>query len=126
VKDLNHHGKARAGHRRVNGARAHSAPTAASQVLAQDVSALIADAEALLKAGSDVGEDSLRALREKLGESVEGAKSSLDDAEGLVRRRAESVDAYVHENAWQAMGLAAFLAFIFGFLFSKRTTSATS
>jgi ElaB/YqjD/DUF883 family membrane-anchored ribosome-binding protein len=92
--------------------------------LIADFNVVVADAEALLNATANQGGDKLAEIRAKVEESLSVAKSRMLDAQEalLVRTRAaaKATDVYVHENPWNAIGVAAGFGLILGFLIGRR------
>lgn len=75
---------------------------------------VIDGAESLLAATADLGEDKLVDLRERLQADLELARDQLEKLETQLKERVTSVDDYVHENPWQAIGVAAAAGVIVG------------
>ena len=99
-----------------------------SEKLREDLRAVVTDAEELLRnsasqAGEKVG-DSAHAARVRLQESLRSARERLIAAEEAVaekaREAARMTDAYVHENPWKSIGIAASLGVIVGMLITRR------
>jgi ElaB/YqjD/DUF883 family membrane-anchored ribosome-binding protein len=95
-----------------------------NEKLVQDVKAVVADAEAILrdtagKTGKEVAElhasmaNRLAAAKERL---VEVEEAMLDKA----KQAAKVTDEYVHENPWQSAIIAGGVGFLIGFLSSRR------
>jgi ElaB/YqjD/DUF883 family membrane-anchored ribosome-binding protein len=63
-------------------------------------------------------------MRAKVGESLAVAKVKMTEAEqaALVKAKAaaEATDTYVHENPWQAVGIAAGVGLVIGLLIGRR------
>lgn len=92
--------------------------------LMADLKAVVEDAEELLKAtASQTGERVTRA-RAKAEESLNLAKVRLADAQSATiaqaKVAAKVTDDYVHENPWQAVGVAAVAGLLLGALISRR------
>jgi ElaB/YqjD/DUF883 family membrane-anchored ribosome-binding protein len=91
--------------------------------LIADFKAVVADAEALLRATANQGGEELAAVRTKAEESLRAVKARIADeqVELLVKTKeaARATDAYVHENPWKAVGVAAGVGLLIG-LFSAR------
>jgi ElaB/YqjD/DUF883 family membrane-anchored ribosome-binding protein len=85
---------------------------------------VVADAEALLKATAGQGGEALAAVRAKAEESLAAAKEKMADAQAalMVRTKAaaKATDAYVHENPWKAIGVAAGIGLVVGLLIGRR------
>ncbi|OYY95988.1 MAG: hypothetical protein B7Y41_00530 [Hydrogenophilales bacterium 28-61-23] len=92
--------------------------------LIADFNVVIADAEALLKATANQGGEKLAEVRAKAEESLRVVKSRMLDAqEALVlktKAAAKATDVYVHENPWNAVGAAAAVGLLIGFLLGRR------
>lgn len=92
--------------------------------LAADLREVIADAEALVKATAGQQGEKLGAARAKAEESLKAARSWLveleEAAEEKAKAAARAADVYVHENPWQAIGVAAALGFMLGLLARRR------
>lgn len=92
--------------------------------LTRDLRALADDAEALLRhAAQDTGKGYADA-RARLEQSVAQAKERIAAADEAMRNRAReagsSVDEYVHENPWRAVGIGASVGLIVGVLIARR------
>jgi ElaB/YqjD/DUF883 family membrane-anchored ribosome-binding protein len=85
--------------------------------LAEDLRALVSDAETLLRdtanvAGADLQERAQATLREM--------RVRLAAIENSVRERARDVDGYVHENPWQAVAVTGAVALLLGLILGRR------
>src|SRR6187549_3110075 len=81
---------------------------------------VIDGAEALVAATADVGEGKIVDLRESLQSELEAAREQLDRLEVDLKERATSIDDYVHENPWQAIGVAAAAGVLVGAIAFRR------
>ena len=92
--------------------------------LIRDFKAVVADAEALLKATAGQGGESMAAMRSKVEASLASAKAKMTDAEvALVAKAkvaAKATDEYVHVHPWQAIGIAASVGMVLGLLIGRR------
>ena len=92
--------------------------------LIEDFKVAAADAEALLKATANQGGEKLVEVRAKAEQSLKVAKARMADAQAelLVKTRAaaKATDVYVHDNPWQAMGVAAGAGVVIGLLIGRR------
>lgn len=92
--------------------------------LIDEFKVVVADAEALLKATANTGDDKLSELRAKAEESLGIAKARIMDIQTEVlaktKAAAKATDAYVHENPWRSIGFAASLGVVVGLLISRR------
>ena len=95
----------------------------ASQLI-DDLTAVIRDAESLLRATAAQTGDKVEEIRSRAEETVRNAKARLADIEqqALERARAFAGDAdeYVRGNPWQAVAIAAGAGLLIGLLMSRR------
>ena len=88
--------------------------------LVQDFNEVVTDAEQLLKSVASAGGDKAQALRADVEESLRAARVRLADLQrqaiAQTKALAKSTDAYVHENPWRAVGIAAGVATAVGLL----------
>ena len=92
-----------------------SAADVSKEQLVRDFKVLVADAEALLKATAGQSGETLAAMRAKV-EMTEAEQAALVKAKAA----AEATDTYVHENPWQAVGIAAGVGLVIGLLIGRR------
>lgn len=89
-----------------------------------DFKEVVENAEALLKATSNQGGEKLAEIRTKAEKSLKVARARMTEAQEalLVRtqKAAKATDVYVHENPWQAAGVAAAVGVMIGLLISRR------
>jgi ElaB/YqjD/DUF883 family membrane-anchored ribosome-binding protein len=92
--------------------------------LVAEFKAVIADAEALIKATANQGGEKVDQLRSQAEASLASAKDKLEDLhEDLIEKGREAVkatDDYVQENPWKAVGIAAGIGLVVGLLVSRR------
>lgn len=92
--------------------------------LVEDFNAVIADTEQLLKALAASGAEKGSALRTSAEQNLAVARERLRElqSEAIERSReaAKATDEYVHENPWQAVGVAALAGFLIGLLLTRR------
>jgi ElaB/YqjD/DUF883 family membrane-anchored ribosome-binding protein len=92
--------------------------------LITDFKVVVADAEALLKATANQGGEKLAEVRAKAEESLRVVKARMVDAQEALavktRAAAKATDVYVHENPWNAVGVAAAVGLLIGFLIGRR------
>lgn len=97
---------------------------ASADRLMSDLRAVLEDAEALLSATAGQAGEKIQRARERATETVRVARERLSDAQEQVVKQAKvaakETDNYVRENPWQAVGIAAGVAFIIGVLVSRR------
>ena len=92
--------------------------------LAADLKVVVADAEELLRATASQAGDKVGVARERIQASLASARVKLADTERAVLDKtkiaAKATDEYVHENPWQAVGVAAVIGFLLGALITRR------
>jgi ElaB/YqjD/DUF883 family membrane-anchored ribosome-binding protein len=95
-----------------------------SDQLIGEFKALMADAEALIKATEGHADGAIGSIRSKALETIAGAKESLAGIEGQLADKAKaaaaSADDYVHRNPWEAVGVAAGLGLLIGLFIRRR------
>lgn len=97
---------------------------AEKQKLMDDLSAVVSDAEELLKASANQTGERITAARARAEESLKTAKARLSVTQEALTERAKlaakEADAYVHENPWKAAGVAAAAGILIGALIARR------
>ena len=92
--------------------------------LMEDLRAVVADAEELLKATASQTGERISAARARAEESLQAAKVRLADARDTAVEQArlavKTGDEYVHDNPWQAVGVAAVVGIVIGALITRR------
>ena len=95
-----------------------------SDQLIGEFKALMADAEALIKATEGHADGAIGSIRSKALETIAGAKESLAGIEGQLadnpKAAAASADDFVHRNPWEAVGVAAGLGLLIGLFIRRR------
>jgi len=86
--------------------------------LAEDLRALVSDAETLLRttASATGGAE----LQERAQASLREMRTRLAALEESVRERAHDVDSYVRDNPWQAVAVAGGVALLLGLIMGRR------
>lgn len=97
---------------------------AARDRLISDVKVLMADADEIVKAmASATGEKAVE-LADKLRINMRNAKDKMADVQVVVADKAKVAarvtDDYVHDNPWQAVGIAAGVGLLLGLLIGRR------
>ena len=97
---------------------------AAKDKLIDNVKSSLSDAEDLLReAAASTGERAAE-LRDRALVSLRRTREALYDAQDMVlargRRAARMTDDYVHDNPWQAVGLAGLVGLLVGLLIARR------
>ncbi len=100
--------------------------TKATQVFETDIEQLAEDARALMTATADVAGEQVEAARRRLAAALDQGK----DAYGRVRAKAvegaRAADHAVHEYPYQAIGLAAGLGMVLGYMAARGCCSKHS
>jgi ElaB/YqjD/DUF883 family membrane-anchored ribosome-binding protein len=85
---------------------------------------LVADVEDLVKKVANVDDEEIAEIRSKVEDTLAKAKTRADQGISAVRGRAEEAsevtDAYVRENPWAAIGIAAAIGIVIGFVAGRR------
>ncbi len=94
------------------------------QRLADDVRAMVDDAESLLRAAREGAGEGVAEARNRLEQSLAAAKEAVVRLErGAVDRAhaaGRAADDYVHEKPWQAIALGAAVGALLGVLLARR------
>ena len=92
--------------------------------LKRDFRAVSESAEDLVRATAEYGGEKLAALRARVDETLKIMKARVSDAQTAVVKRARAdaraADAYVHENPWKTVGIAAGAGLLVGVLLARR------
>lgn len=92
--------------------------------MVDDFKSIVSDADDLLRATAKVSGEGFNLTRAKFEEKIKTAKASLAEAEQIVvdkaRQAATATDDYVKGNPWTAVGMAAGVGILIGFLVAKR------
>jgi ElaB/YqjD/DUF883 family membrane-anchored ribosome-binding protein len=92
--------------------------------LVDDFAAVLGEAEEMLKRAANETGDKARDLREQVETKLLRAKLSLQEIEGQAldhaKAAARATDDYVHDNPWQAIGIAAAIGVVVGLLMNRR------
>jgi len=90
----------------------------------EDLKAVVADAEELLKATAGQTGERIEAARAKAEESLKAAKARLGEEESAVMEKtkaaAKAAEDYVRTNPWTAVGITAAACFVLGILVGRR------
>ncbi|GAB5100563.1 DUF883 family protein [Caballeronia sp. LP006] len=90
------------------------------QKIIEDIKVLLNDSEELLRLSASLPGEGVDALRTRLRDHVDSARSALEDAQASAQTRyktsVECTEKYVRENPWQSLGIAAGAGFLIGLL----------
>ena len=97
---------------------------AAGAAASDEVQNLISDVEDLIDRVGDAADPEVKRLRAKVANAVVSAKRSIASGAEQVQRQAKDAfdasDRYVHDQPWEAIGIAALAGVAVGFLISRR------
>lgn len=85
--------------------------------LAEELRALVSDAEALLRTSTGTAS---AAEQERAEATLAELRTRLTALEQQVKSRARDVDSYVRENPWQAVAVAGGVAWLLGLIMGRR------
>lgn len=98
--------------------------TSDKQSLAASLRQMIEEADHLLKSAARTGDEAFDAMQDKFADQVRQMRSQLDQLEETAvyraRRAARTADQTVHEHPYGAMGIAAAVGLLIGFLAARR------
>ncbi len=90
-----------------------------------EIKSLIADVEDLVARIADLKDADVARVRSRVLHAVGTAKEGLAESAETLRRQAQRVastaDDYVHDNPWQAIGIAALVGAVVGILATRRS-----
>ncbi len=85
---------------------------------------LVADVEDLVKKVAHVDDEEIAEIRSKVEDTLAKAKTTADEGLSTLRGRAEeaseATDAYVRDNPWAVVGIAAAIGIVIGFVAGRR------
>ena len=97
---------------------------ASKDKLVSDMKVVIADAEEMLRVTANQAGEKAVELRARITERLRDAKVRIQDAEAAIvdktKAAARATDDFVHENPWQAVGVAAAIGLALGVLIGRR------
>jgi len=97
---------------------------AAQEKLISSVKLSLNDAEALLREAANATGDRAVELREQALSALKQTREALYDAQDEVlaqgRKAVRATDEYVHDNPWQAIGIAGMAGLLLGVLLTRR------
>jgi ElaB/YqjD/DUF883 family membrane-anchored ribosome-binding protein len=97
---------------------------ATREKLVVDIKTLLADVDSLLRQAAATTGDEARQLRQRAEDLLDQAQERFAGARDEVMRRGKAAtrasDDWVHDNPWGAIGIAAALGLVVGFLIARR------
>jgi ElaB/YqjD/DUF883 family membrane-anchored ribosome-binding protein len=98
--------------------------TAARDQMINDLRAVVADSEELLRATAGAVDERAAAARARVEESLRAARGKIEEFDSKMLDRlnqaAKAADEYVHEHPWGAVGIAAAAGLLVGVLIARR------
>ena len=95
-----------------------------SNPIARDIQNVVSDAQELLKTVQSEGSSKLTEVKGQVQAKLDNAKQMLGQLGSQVQEGAkqamDTTDAYVHANPWRAIGIAAGVGALIGFLITRR------
>ena len=85
--------------------------------IAEDLRAIVTDAEALLRSTANAGDAQ---MQERAQATLQDLRARLNALEDTVRSRARDVDSYVRDNPWQAVAAVGGVALLLGLIMGRR------
>ena len=85
--------------------------------LAEELRALVSDAEALLRSSTGTAS---AAQQQQAEDTLVELRTRLTALEQQVKARARDVDTYVRDNPWQAVAVAGGVALLLGLIMGRR------
>ena len=90
-----------------------------------EIKNLISDVEDLIARIADLKDADVVRVRSKVERAVDATKQSLAEGADAIRQHAQNAantaDSYVRDSPWQAVGIAALVGAIVGFLATRRS-----
>jgi ElaB/YqjD/DUF883 family membrane-anchored ribosome-binding protein len=98
--------------------------TPQGSALARDTQNVVSEAQELLKTVKDEGANKLDQVRSTVNAQLDNAKAKFGEVQQTVQDGAKvaytTTDEYVRANPWRAVGIAAAVGAVIGFLASRR------
>jgi len=85
--------------------------------IAEDLRAIVTDAEALLRSTANTGGAE---MQEHAQATLQDLRARLNALEDTVRSRARDVDGYVRDHPWQAVAAVGGVALLLGLIMGRR------
>lgn len=88
--------------------------------LVTDLKRVVHDSQDLLQESADAAGDRARAMRERLGETIEAAKETYRKLEAKAAAGAKATDKVIRENPYQSIGVAFGIGLLIGVLVTRK------
>jgi ElaB/YqjD/DUF883 family membrane-anchored ribosome-binding protein len=92
--------------------------------LAADLKSLVADAEELLRTSGNYAGEGFTQARAKFEQRLNEVRGAMSEAQSYAfdryKQAAENTDRYVRDNPWRAVGIAAAVGILIGFVTTRR------
>jgi ElaB/YqjD/DUF883 family membrane-anchored ribosome-binding protein len=88
--------------------------------LADDLQALVSDAEELLRATAGSAGEIASDARDRAEQSLRAVRSRLASVERQIKGQASAVGDYVEDNPWQAIAVVGGIALIVGLIMGRK------
>jgi ElaB/YqjD/DUF883 family membrane-anchored ribosome-binding protein len=96
----------------------------AREKMEKDLKKVISETEELLKATAGQAGEKIEGVRARVEQTLESAKERMGSLEQLTlesaKAAAQATDVYVHENPWPAIGVAAGVGLIAGWILGRK------
>lgn len=103
---------------------ATNASAVAREKLEKDLHSVMAETEELLKATAGQAGEKIQSVRARVEQTLATAKAEAGDLERIAlegaKAAAKATDRYVHENPWPAIGVAAGVGLIAGWILGRK------
>lgn len=90
----------------------------------KEVRSSLDEAERLMREAAETTGDKATEMREAAMRSLRQTRETLQDTQEAIvessRQAAKATDHYVHDNPWQAIGVAGIVGLLFGMLVSRK------
>ena len=88
--------------------------------LADDLQALVSDAEELLRATANTAGEKAAEARERAEESLRAVRSRMSSVQREMKGHVRAVGDYVEDNPWQAIAVVGGIALILGLVMGRK------
>ena len=85
----------------------------------EELKALLREAELALSSAGEQATDEVHALRDRVRNALAGGRETVKNLAASARRQAVQADEMIHENPYAAVGIAAGVGLLAGYLISR-------